>query len=50
MEAKSKHHLISTHAIPGVFNNPYKANPEAMEFRYDGVKTLFMNPIKVSIV
>merc|ERR1719234_1853095 len=37
MEAKSKHHLISTHAIPGVFNNPYKVNPEAMEFRLKAI-------------
>lgn len=40
MEAKSKHHLISTHAIPGVFNNPYKANPEAMEFRLKAITPL----------
>merc|ERR1712173_276590 len=37
---KSKHHLISTNNIPGVFNNPYRPNPEEMEFRLKAITPL----------
>jgi len=40
IEAKSKHHLISTYAIPGVFNNPHRTYPEEMEFRLKAVTPL----------
>jgi len=39
-DAKSKHHLISTYAIPGVFNNPHRANPQEMEYRLKAVTPL----------
>lgn len=40
MEAKSKHHLISTNAIPGVFNNPRRPIPDEMEFRLKAITPL----------
>jgi len=39
-QAKSKHHLISTYAIPGVYNNPQRLYPEEMEFRLKAVTPL----------
>lgn len=39
-DAKSKHHLISTLTIPGVFNNPNRHQPEEMEYRLKAVTPL----------
>lgn len=40
MEAKSKHHLISTYAVPGVYNHPQRSEPDAMEFRLKAITPL----------
>jgi len=40
LEAKSKHHLISTYAVPGVFNHPHSSEPDEMEFRLKAITPL----------
>lgn len=39
-DAKSKHHLISTYAIPGVYNQPRRSQPDAFEFRLKAITPL----------
>lgn len=40
LDAKSKHHLISTYVVPGVYNRPHQTEPDAMEFRLKAITPL----------
>merc|ERR1712228_1024663 len=49
-DAKSKHHLISTIAVPGVFKPPFKDYPEEMEYRLQAVRPLVASQKKTEEV
>jgi len=49
-DAKSKHHLISTIAVPGVYKSPFKDYPEEMEYRLQAVRPLVASQKKTEEV